>query len=138
MTALLDAAIFMYAAGAAHPLRAPCRAVLSRVADRSLDMTTSAEVIQEVLHRYMAIGRRGGGIALAREILSAFQPVLPITDGVARRLPDLADRYPGLSARDLIHTATCIEHGIQTIVTPDRGFDSVREIRRLDPVAAAR
>jgi uncharacterized protein len=137
MTALLDAAIFMYAAGATHPLKEHCAALLARVADRSLDATTSAEVVQEVLHRYRAIGRGDGGIALAREILSAFQPVVSITDGVARRLPDLAARYPGLSSRDIIHAATCIEHGIQTIITPDRGFDAVSEIKRLDPIAAA-
>jgi len=137
MTAFLDAAIFMYASGAPHPLREPCSVVLSRVADRTMDATTSAEVIQEVLHRYRAIGRAAGGIALAREILAAFQPVLPVTDGVVRRLPDLAERYTAVSAWDLLHVATCIEHGIDTIITPDRGFDTVKEIKRLDPFAAA-
>ena len=50
-----------------------------------------------------------------------------------RRLPPLIDRYPALSARDLIHVATCIGDGIDTIVSPDRGFDQVREVRRMDP-----
>jgi hypothetical protein len=137
MTALLDAAIFMYAAGGPHPMRDPCKTVLARVAAGSLSATTSAEVVQEVLHRYRAIGRGAGGIAMAREILAAFQPVLSISDGVVRRLPDLAERYQVLSARDLIHAATCIEHGIGVIITPDRGFDEVGEIKRLDPFEAA-
>ena len=54
-----------------------------------------------------------------------------------RRVPGLVAAYPALSARDLIHVATCIAEGIDTIVSPDRGFDQVREIRRLDPTEMA-
>jgi predicted nucleic acid-binding protein len=36
-----------------------------------------------------------------------------------------------LTARDLVHLATCVEYGIGTIVSPDRGFDTVTELRRL-------
>jgi predicted nucleic acid-binding protein len=45
------------------------------------------------------------------------------------------DHYPhrDLSARDVIHVATCIHEGIDEIVSPDRGFDLVRDIRRLPP-----
>jgi predicted nucleic acid-binding protein len=48
-------------------------------------------------------------------------------------MPRLVERYPELSARDLIHVATCLEEGITAIVSPDRGFDTVSEIRRVDP-----
>lgn len=137
MTVFLDTAVFMYAAGAPHPLKRPCTAVMARVAAKQLDATTSAEVVQEVLHRYMAIGRGQGGVSLAREILSAFRPVLPITDSVARRLPDLAERYPKLAARDLLHVATCLEEGVETIISPDRGFDMISELKRLDPAGFA-
>lgn len=77
------------------------------------------------------------GVAMAREALAVFKPVLPLSDLTIRRVPDLIDRYPRLSARDLVHVATCIQEGIDTIITPDRGFDTVREIKRLDPFAAA-
>lgn len=136
MTALIDAAIFMYAAGAAHPLKQPSITVLARARARSLDATTSAEVVQEIFHRYRAIGRTAGGIALTREVLVTFTPVLPITDAVVRRLPELAERYSNLSSRDLVHVATCIEHGLDTIISPDRGFDEVSEIMRVNPSVA--
>jgi predicted nucleic acid-binding protein len=48
-------------------------------------------------------------------------------------MPDLVARYPRLTARDLVHVATCLEEGIAEIVTPDRSFDVVAEIRRIDP-----
>lgn len=137
MTALLDAAIFMYAGGRDHPLQAPCRVILQRVADRQLDATTSVEVVQEILHRFVAVRRHGEGLRIAREALELFKPVLPLTDPVMRRVPDLIRQYPALSARDLVHVATCIEAGIDTIISPDRGFDLVHVIKRLDPAEAA-
>ena len=138
VTVFLDTAIFMYAGGADHPLRASCGAILRRVDDGDLDATTSVEVVQEILHRYVSIKRADTGIAMAREVLDVFAPVLPLTHAVMRRLPPLVTRYPGLSARDLIHVATCLVEGIEVIISPDRAFDQVREIRRLDPIEVAK
>ena len=135
MTLFLDTAVFVYAGGREHPLRAACRAILERVAAGALDATRSAEVVQEILHRFIAIGRPEIGAAMARDVLDAFEPVLPVTHGVMRRMPDLLGRYPTLAARDLVHVATCLEEGIVAIVSRDRGFDQVREIRRIDPPA---
>ena len=114
-------------------MREPSREVMRRVRDGELDATTSVEVVQEVLHRYRSIGRTEGGIALATQVLDTFAPVLPVTHAVMRRTVLLADRYPRLSSRDLVHVATCIIEGIETIITPDTGFDEVTEVRRIDP-----
>jgi predicted nucleic acid-binding protein len=54
-----------------------------------------------------------------------------------RRVSDLAARYPTLGARDLVHVATCVHEGIAEIVSPDRAFDEVAELRRLDPIEFA-
>jgi len=137
MTAFLDAAIFMYAGGGHHPLRGPCQAILQRAKDRTLDATTSAEVVQEILHRYIAVRRPSDGLRIAREALIQFRPVVALTDSVIRRVPDLVERYPQLSARDLVHVATCLDQGIDTIISPDRALDAVSEIKRLDPFEAA-
>lgn len=133
MTVFVDTAIIMYAAGAEHPLREPCQRLLAQVAEQRLEAVTSAEVIQEILHRFSALRRPDVGAAMARDALDLFAPVLPVTDAVMRRMPDLVERYTGLAARDLIHVATCLEEGIGEIVSPDRGFDAVAEIRRLAP-----
>jgi predicted nucleic acid-binding protein len=106
---------------------------MDAVGDRRVDATISAEVVQEILHRYVAIRRPEIGIEIARGALSLFGPVLPVTHGVVARMPDLVARYPQLTSRDLIHVATCIEEGIEGIVTTDRGFDAVTEVRRIAP-----
>lgn len=98
-----------------------------------LEATTSAEVVQEIVHRFLAIRRVDEGLLLAQRVMEAFMPVLPVTHSVVARVPGLARRYPNLAARDLVHVATCIEEGIPAIATTDRGFDQVVEVRRIDP-----
>ncbi len=133
MSLFVDTAVIMYAGGADHPLREPCRRIIGRVGDGDLDAVTSAEVVQEIIHRFMAIRRPDVAQSMAIRTMDTFAPVIPLTHAMMRRVPDLAHRYPMLSARDLVHVATCIHEGITEIVSPDRGFDTVREIRRVPP-----
>jgi predicted nucleic acid-binding protein len=137
VTVFVDTSVLMYAAGGEHPLRDPCRRIINAIGDRSLDATTSTEVIQEILHRAIAIRRTDEGIALAERAMDLFAPVLPITHALMRRVPDIVARYPSLDARDAVHVATCIHEGIAEIVSADRGFDQVAELRRIDPLAFA-
>lgn len=133
MTVFIDTAIIMYGAGGEHPLRAPSRQILSRIGQGALDGVISVEVIQEILHRFVRVGRPEFGRAQAAEAMDLFAPVLPITHALMRRVPELALKYPTLDARDLVHVATCVHEGIADIISPDRGFDLVAEVRRIDP-----
>ena len=137
MTAFVDTAVIMYAAGGDHALREPSRRVLSRIGTGDLDGVISVEVIQEILHRFISIRRSELGEEQASEAMDFFAPVLPITHALMRRVPELGRKYPTLGARDLIHVATCIHEGITEIISPDRGFDQVAEVRRIDPTAFA-
>lgn len=133
MTVFVDTAVIMYAAGGDHRLREPCRGILRAIVDGQLDGVTSAEVIQEILHRFGGRGEPSTGAQMARHALDIFAPVLPVTDAVMRRMPDLIEAYPALSARDLVHVATCLEENIPSIVSPDGGFEQVDRPRRIDP-----
>lgn len=130
----IDTAVLMYAGGAAHELKEPSARVVRQVRDRELDGVISAEVVQEILHRFIAIRRPETGAQMARDALDLFAPVLPLTHAVMDRMPDLMNRYSTRAARDLVHVATCLEEGIGFIVSPDRGLDAVTEVRRLDPM----
>jgi predicted nucleic acid-binding protein len=123
----------MYAAGRDHRLREPCRALLRHVEAGRLDGTTSVEVVQEILHRFIALEQPHLGVEMARATLDLFAPVLPLTHVVMQRMPSLVTQYRELSARDLVHVATCLEERISAIVTPDRAFDRVREVHRVPP-----
>jgi predicted nucleic acid-binding protein len=54
---LLDTNLFMYAAGADHPNKAPAGRYLDRVASGEVETAIDAETLQEILHRYRAIRR---------------------------------------------------------------------------------
>lgn len=136
MTVFFDTAVVMYAAGGPHPMRQSSRDLIDAVVNGRLDATVSAEVVQEILHRFSASGRRDVGTAMAEATLDLFAPVLPITDRIMRRMPTLFTEYGDLSARDLVHVATCREVGIEIIVSPDRGFDQIEGLERLDPTEA--
>ena len=138
VTVFLDTAIFMYAAGAEHPFREPCRVVLARAGPRR-DRRDHVGGSHPGAHPSISVdqARPTQPTESARDVLGAFGPVLAVDHAVVSRLPDLLARYPALATRDLVHVATCIEEGIGEIVTPDRGFDAVREIRRVDPVTLA-
>ena len=133
MTVFVDTAVMMYAAGGEHALREPCVRVLAGVVAGSVDGATSVEVIQEIVHRYRSIGRPELATRVASDTLDLFAPVVPITHALMRRVPELGTRYPNLQARDLVHVATCIHEGISEIVSPDRAFDEVSELRRIPP-----
>jgi predicted nucleic acid-binding protein len=123
----------MYAGGGSHALREPSSEIIRSVRDGLIDGVISAEVVQEILHRFVGIRRPEVGARMSRDALDLFAPVLPLTHGVMDRMPGLVGRYPALAARDLVHVATCLEEGIGVIVSPDRGFDAVAELRRVAP-----
>ena len=133
MSLFIDTAVIIYAGGGDHPLREPCGLIIERVGAGELDAVTSTEVVQEIVHRFIAIRRPDIAGSMAKRTMDTFTPVIPMTHALMRRVPDLIDRYPTLSARDLVHVATCIHEGIVEIVSPDRGFDVVKELRRVPP-----
>lgn len=136
MSVFIDTAVIMYAGGREHPMKQPCLAVLGAVADGRLDGVISTEVVQEIFHRFVAIQNRAVGVAMAEAALDLFSPLAPISENIIRRMPSLIVDHPSLSARDLIHVATCRALDIEVMVSPDTGFDEVDGLSRIDPVDA--
>lgn len=98
-----------------------------------LEATTSVEVVQELVHVYGRDPvRRPAGLAFAREILDAFEPVLSIEARDIRSAIDIWQDTPDVDARDALHAAVCLRHGFDLIST-DRAFDRIPGIRRFDP-----
>jgi predicted nucleic acid-binding protein len=123
----------MYAGGGPHALRQPSADIVRLVRDGEIEGAISAEVVQEILHRFVALRRPELGARMARDALDLFAPVLPLTHEVMDRVPGLLARYPALTARDLVHVATCLDAGIGVVLSPDRGFDRVAELTRIGP-----
>ena len=54
---LIDSNVPMYLVGAAHPHKADAQRLLERLVIDNRRLVSDAEVLQEILHRYVAIGR---------------------------------------------------------------------------------
>ena len=92
---------------------------------------TDAEVLQEILHRYTAIGQREAIQPAFDALLGVTDEVLPIDIDVAQRARAIVLERPQLSARDAVHVAVMQAHGIERILSFDTGFDHLPGIRRL-------
>jgi uncharacterized protein len=132
VTVFIDTSVIMYAGGAEHPLRQPCRDVMRRIVTGDLDAATSTEVVQEILHRF-ARGRRPIGVRMARGVLELFGDVVAVDRTIMVDALRQYEQSPGVSSRDAVHAATCRVHGIDHIVSVDAGFDAVADIIRVHP-----
>lgn len=127
----VDSNIPMYLVGAPHVHKADAQRLLERmVADRQR-LITDAEVLQEILHRYVAIHRRDAIQPAFDTLLGMVDEVLPVDRVVAERAKQIVLGYQQMSARDAVHLAVMQQHGIERILTFDSGFDSFPGITRL-------
>jgi predicted nucleic acid-binding protein len=55
---LIDSNIPMYLVGTPHPHKIDAQRLIERAIAEGERLVTDAEVLQEILHRYVAIGRR--------------------------------------------------------------------------------
>ena len=131
----VDANVPMYAVGAEHPLKQPCLAVLRAVARGELAAVTDAEVHQEILHRYSALGDRRRAVEVSRLFLRAVPEVLAVTRADAERAAALIEAHADLPVRDAVHAAVMARHGVERIVTADQHFDALPGVMRVDPAA---
>lgn len=119
----VDTNVFMYAVGRDHPLRRPARDFFEDSMEHEERLATSAEVIQELLHAYLPVGRLAtldSALTLVRSLAERW-PVEPADVFHAR---SLHHRHPGLGARDLLHLASCQRRGVTDIKTFDRALES--------------
>lgn len=128
---LIDSNVPMYLVGAAHPHKADAQRLLERLAIDNRRLVSDVEVLQEILHRYVAIDRRDAIQPAFDALLGVVDQVLPITVETLHSARDIVLGSPALSARDALHVAVMRQHDIQEILSFDRGFDDIPGIRRL-------
>jgi len=121
---LIDANIPMYLVGAAHPNKDRARELVERAILDQETLISDVEVVQEILHRYVALGRRDAIEAAVDALLRITDEVLPIELADVRRASGIV-RASSMTARDALHLAVMQHHGIDRIMTFDRGFDGI-------------
>ena len=121
----------MYLIGAAHPHKTDSQQLLERCISRNERLVTDAEVLQEILHRYVAIQRRDAIQAAFETLLAIVDEVFPITQRNLQRAKEIVLGSRVLSARDALHLAVMEHNNVENILTFDRGFDGFPGVTRI-------
>ena len=128
---LVDSNIPMYLVGAAHPNKDAARRALEEAVAEGESLCTNAEVLQEILHRYTAIGRREQIDPAFDALLAIVDIVYPIERADVDRARRLLRTSQTLSARDAVHVAVMQGRDIDRILSFDAGFDGIPGIVRI-------
>jgi uncharacterized protein len=128
---LIDSNIPMYLVGSPHPHKTDSQRLLEKLISARERLVTDAEVLQEILHRYVAINRRDAIQPAFDALIGIVDEVLDVDADVVQRAKQNVLGYRQLSARDAVHLAVMEENGIRQILSFDSGFDVYPGISRL-------
>ena len=127
----VDSNIPMYLVGAPHPHKANAQRLLEKLITDRQRLVTDAEVLQEILHRYVAIDRRDAIQPAFDALLGIVDQVLSVDGAVVQRAKQIVLEYRQLSARDAVHLSVMEQNGIDRILSFDSGFDGFPGVVRL-------
>ena len=117
--------------GLCRVLKVDAQRALERSVAAGERLVTDAEVLQEILHRYAAIGRREAIQPAFDAVLGVVDDVLAVEVADVERAKTIVLGSPRLSARDAIHLALMQRHGIDQIMSFDAGFDGYPGVTRI-------
>lgn len=127
----VDSNVPMYLIGAPHPHKRDAQHLLERSIADGERLVTSAEVLQEILHRYVAIQRRDAIQPAFDAVLGVVDEIYPVEREDVERAKQVLDGLSATSARDAIHVAVMERRSVSRILTFDRAFDSIPGIDRV-------
>ena len=121
----VDTNVFIYAVGRRHPLKSRAREFFNDSLLNSRSLCTSAEVLQELMHVFLRVGRNEN-LTKAFDLVSQAQVEvwsLEREDVLLAR--ELYEQYPMLAVRDLCHLASCRRRGVAELKTFDEMLEKV-------------
>ncbi len=118
----VDTNVFMYAVGRHHPLRTEARSFFADALVRQMPLATSAQVLQELVHAYLPVGRQATLERAMALLQGQAVTVWPLEREDVTLAVQLHRRFPSLGARDLCHLATCRRRNVSTIKTFDKAL----------------
>ena len=130
---VLDTTVLVYAKGADHPFRDPCRELIAAITDGSVQATTSVEAIQEFVHVRARRRSRADAAAIGRDYTELLSPLLEVTRDHLREGLDLFERKERLGAFDAVLAAAAVQSGASALVSTDADFADLAEISHVVP-----
>lgn len=131
----IDTNVFMYAAGkSSRQKEASVRYLAKIVSAGSATLAfTSSEVLQEILHRYRSLERGADADLLISYIMQLGISILPVTKEDIFYAQQIL-RGNNVPTRDGIHAAVALRNNLSRIISFDKDFDRIPDIKRIEPV----
>ncbi len=130
---LLDTTVLVYAKGADHPLRDPCRDLIAAIADGELEASATVEVIQEFVHVRARRRGRTDAAALGRDYADLLSPLLTVTSGDLAAGLAIFERQGALGAFDAVLVACGARAEVSALVSADTAFAGLAEVAHVTP-----
>jgi len=127
----VDSNVPMYLVGGPHPHKADAQRLVEAAIAAGERLVTNAEVLQEILHRYVAIDRRDAIQPAFDALLGVVDEVFAITTADVESAKSIVLGKRRLSARDALHAAVMAREGVGRIMSFDAAFDGLPGISRL-------
>src|SRR5581483_7473965 len=121
----------MYLVSAPHPLKTEAQILTERLIAAGERLVKSAEVLQEILHRYTATQRREAIEPALRIAIEIVDEVFPVEHRDVMRAAEITQLPMHLPARDAVHIAVMERHGVRSILSFDADFDRWPGIKRI-------
>jgi len=110
-----------------------CKDLLFKIASGEFEAYTASLTWDEVTWVVRKLSGIDSSLDVGRKLLSFPNlRLLGVKKTTISQAQEIAEKYR-LSPRDSIHVATALENRIATVVSYDRDFDSVKEIKRIEP-----
>jgi predicted nucleic acid-binding protein len=130
---LLDTTVLVYAKGAEHPLRDPCRRLVDAISKEEIEATTTVEAIQEFVHVRAQRRDRANAAELGRDYADLLAPLLTVEEEQLRRGLLLFERIDPLGAFDAVLAAAALDTAAQALVSADGAFAHVPGLNHAVP-----
>jgi predicted nucleic acid-binding protein len=127
----VDSNIPMYLVGAPHPRKVDSQRIVEGLIAERRRLVSDVEVLQEILHRYVAVERREMIQPAFDSLFGVVDEIFPVHPSTLLRAKEIVLARRKLSARDALHLAVMEEQGVKEILTFDAGFEGYPGITRL-------
>lgn len=127
----VDSNVPMYLIGASHPHKLDAQRAVERLIAEERKLVSDAEALQEILHRYVAIGRLDAVQPAFELLLTLVDELFPVELEDVQRGKEILLATRSLSARDAVHLAIMERRGVEEILSFDTEFDAYPGVRRL-------
>lgn len=132
----LDTNIYIYLSQKNSPFNKICRLLIKNCKQKNINIVTSVETIQEIIHYAKIYNQLSAGLKIAKKVLELTDFLLGVEREIIEKYLFFIQKYSHyqkIDSRDFIHLSLAVSNNIKTIITYDKAFKIFKEINSVIP-----